>query len=104
MPLPLIAGMGLGHFLTSTLGSGALMGIGYTSGAYTGYGISNTADPIGIHRSKRYKHQSIKLSGMAYGMSGYGRYRRRNTGYRRYRRYGRFSRYRRRSYYRRRYY
>ena len=109
MPFPLI-GAGLLAFksnLPQYIG-GAMMGLGYTSGAYTGYGVSNTVDPIGIHRSKSYKGNHIKLNGMAYGMSGYGRYLRRNTGYRRYRRYGRysrFSRYRRRSYYnRRRYY
>ena len=79
---------------------GALMGLGYTSGAYTGYGISNTVDPLAIH-SKKFKSsqfQQISL-GMPYG--GYS-YRRRRYGSRyRYRsRYG----YRRRSYYRRRYY
>jgi hypothetical protein len=86
--------------------SGVAMGLGYTTGAYAGYGGWNTADPWGIHNKKRYKHQSIKLSGMAYGMSGYGSYRRRYrySRFRRYRRYSRFSRYRRRSYYRRRYY
>jgi hypothetical protein len=78
---------------------GAMMGLGYTSGAYTGYGVSNTVDPIGIHRSKSYKGNKIHLNRMAYGMSGYGRYR-----YRRYSRFRRYRRYRRRSYYRRRYY
>ena len=84
---------------------GLAMGLGYTTGAYTGYGISNTADPLGIHNQKTYynRPQHIQL-GMTYGMSGYGSYRRRYTRYRRYRRYGRYSRYRRRSYYRRRYY
>ena len=72
-------------------------GIGYTGGAYLGYGVTNTADPFGIHKPK-YKYTQMKL-GMPYG--GYG-YRRRRYGSRyRYRsRYG----YRRRSYYRRRYY
>ena len=80
---------------------GALMGLGYTSGAYTGYGISNTVDPLSIH-SKSFKSsqfQQISL-GMPYGNYGYRRrYRRgRYSRYgRRYRRYG----YRRRSYYRR---
>ena len=83
---------------------GLAMGLGYTTGAYQGYGGWNTVDPWGIHKKKGYKGQQIKLSGMAYGMSGYGSYRRRYTRFRRYRRYGRYSRYRRRSYYRRRYY
>ena len=80
---------------------GILMGIGYTSGAYTGYGISNTVDPLSIH-SKSFKSsqfQQISL-GMPYGNYGYRR-RYRNRRYsrygRRYRRYG----YRGRSYYRR---
>ena len=57
---------------------GLAMGLGYTTGAYTGYGISNTADPLGIHNRKSYynRPQHIQL-GMAYGMSGYGSYRRR---------------------------
>lgn len=74
-------------------------GMGYTGGAYAGYGITNTWDPFQIHKPKyKYYKQNIR---MAYGMSGYGRYRRRYTRFRRYRRYGRYSR---RSYYRRRYY
>lgn len=90
--------------IISGLLSGVAMGLGYTTGAYQGYGGWNTADPWGIHnKGKRFKGQSIKLSGMAYGMSGYGSYRRRYR-YSRYRRYRRYSRYRRRSYYRRRYY
>lgn len=90
---PLLAGVG--HFL-----GGHLMGLGYTSGAYTGYGISNTADPFGIHQN-RYKHQKIKINqDMFYGRRFYRR------RYRpRYRRYSRYSRYRRRrSYYSRRFY
>ena len=69
-------------------------GLGYTASAYTGYGITNTADPFGIHKPK-YKYKSYKL-----GMPGYG-YGYRYRGYR-YRR-GRY-RYRRRPYYKRRYY
>ena len=81
-------------------------GIGYTGGAYAGYGITNTIDPFNIHKPKyKYYKQNIR---MAYGMSGYGSYRRRNYGQRRYRRYGRYSRFsryrRRRPYYRRSYY
>jgi hypothetical protein len=69
-------------------------GIGYTGGAYLGYGVSNSVDPFGISRPKykRPVEQSLKMP--------YGYYRR----YRRYRRYGRRYGYRRRSYYRRRYY
>ena len=70
-------------------------GIGYTGGAYLGYGATNTIDPFKIHRPK-YKYSTRKLS-MAYGY-GYGRYRRRYSRFRR----RRYSRYRRRYY--RRYY
>ena len=80
-------------------------GIGYTGGAYLGYGATNTWDPFAIHKPK-YKYSQQKYR-MAYGMSGYGSYRRRYTRFRRYRRYGRysrFSRYRRRPMYRRRRY
>ena len=69
-------------------------GIGYTGGAYLGYGATNTIDPFNIHKPK-YKYSSRKLS-MAYGY-GYGRYRRRYSRFRR----RRYSRYRRRMYYRR---
>ena len=72
-------------------------GIGYTGGAYLGYGVSNSVDPFGINKSKykRSVEQPLKMP--------FGYYRRRF--YRRYRRYGRFrGRYRSRSYYRRRYY
>jgi len=96
----------VGPLIAAGLG-GILMGLGYTTGAYTGYGFWNnkSIDPFGVHSSKGNINKPTKLSlnGMAYGMSGYGRYRRRNYN-RRYRRYGRYSRYRRRSYYRRRYY
>ena len=85
--------------MVAPLAGGILMGLGYTSGAYAGYGGWNTADPYGIH-NKKGSSQTIR---MAYGMSGYGSYRRRYR-YSRYRRYRRYSRYRRRSYYRRRYY
>ena len=88
----------VGGLVAAGLG-GILMGLGYTTGAYAGYGGWNTADPYGIH-NKKNSPQTIR---MAYGMSGYGSYRRRYR-YSRYRRYGRYSRYRRRSYYRRRYY
>lgn len=81
--------------LTDVIG-GFGMGVGYTSGAYGGYGIANTLDPIGIHAVKpsytRPQYGNIEL---AYGYRPYRR---------RYRSYWRYRRYRRRSYYRRRYY
>ena len=73
---------------------GHLMGLGYTSGAYTGYGISNTADPLGIHGKSYRPPQKIQFR-MPYGRRYYGR-----RSY--YSRYGR--RYRRRRSYRSRYY
>ena len=98
----------VGTLVAAGLG-GILMGLGYTSGAYAGYGFWNNpkVDPFQVHKGKSYKGQRMQLSGMAYGMSGYGSYRRRYTRFRRYRRYGRysrFSRYRRRPMYRRRSY
>ena len=90
-----VSGLHLGKFVAKTFGGGSLMGVGYTSGAYTGYGISNTADPIGIHnQAKSYnKPQYIQIEqNMSYG--SYGR--------RSYGRYSRYRGYRRRSYYRRR--
>ena len=85
-------------FLRSPIIQGGQFGIGYTSGAYGGYGATNTWDPFGIHRPK-YKHyqQNIRLPYGSYGRR-YGGYRRRYSRFRRYRGY------RRRSYYRRRYY
>ena len=83
--------------LAQDLIGGLAMGIGYTTGAYTVYGVSNTADPLGIHKQKAYysKPMHIKME-MPYGY-GYGRYRRRYTRFRRrrYSRYSRYSRYRR---------
>lgn len=82
------------HFLRSPIIQGGQFGVGYTGGAYTGFGVSNTWDPLGIHKPK-YKYSSKKL-GLAYGYHGrrYGRYRR----FRRYRGY-RSRRYYRRGYY-----
>lgn len=67
-------------------------GIGYTGGAYLGYGATNTWDPFSLHK-KRYKQGKHVKFRMPYGRYGrsYGRYRR-------------YRGYRRRSYYRRRYY
>lgn len=82
--------------LSDTVG-GFLMGVGYTSGAYGGFGGWNTADPYGIHtQAKSYnKPQFIQVeTGLSYGY--YGR--------RRYRRFRRYRGYRNRRYYRRGYY
>ena len=67
-------------------------GIGYTGGAYLGYGLSNTWDPLSLHK-KHYKQPKHVKFRMPYGYYG-----------RRYGRFRRYRRYRRRSYYRRRFY
>lgn len=87
----------LKEFIPSTL-----FGVGYTTGAYGGYGVTNTWDPLGIHQ-KRYKRGRRVQFRMPYGSYYRRRYRRRYSSYGS--RYGR-SRYgyRRRPYYRRRYY
>jgi len=89
-------------FATSFLPSSAF-GVGYTGGAYLGYGAFNTVDPLRIHGGKKPYTSDTQLNlGMPYGNYGYRRrYRRRYRS--RYTRYGRRSRYgyRRRSYYRR---
>ena len=84
----------------SPLIQGGQFGVGYTGGAYLGYGTTNTGDPFGLHKPKyRRSQQSL---GLPYGRS-YGR--RRYSRYSGYRRYGRSSYYRRRRpYYRRSYY
>ena len=80
-------------FLKSPLIQGGQFGVGYTGGAYLGYGTTNTGDPFGLHKPKyRRSQQSL---GLPYGSYG----RRRYSGYSRYS--GR-TRYSRRSYYRRR--
>ena len=85
--------------LRSPLFQGGGFGVGYTGGAYTGYGITNTSDVFGIHKPK-YKRTQQSL-GLPYGCYSYGRRYGSRYPRRRYRaRYG----YRRRSYYRRRYY
>ena len=80
-----------GRFLRSPIIQGGQFGIGYTSGAYGGYGVSNTFDPLGIHKPK-YRQQKQSL-GLPYGSYGRRRYSRGYSGY---------SRYSRRPYYRRR--
>ncbi len=79
-------------FLKSPIIQGGGFGIGYTSGAYGGYGVSNTIDPLGIHKPK-YSHTKSNL-GLPYGSYGRRRYSRS--------RYSGYTPYRRRSYYRRR--
>jgi len=87
-------------FLKSPIIQGGQFGIGYTSGAYGGYGVTNTADPLGIHKPK-YSTRSSNL-GLPYGSYGRRRY---SRGYSGYSRYSRRSYYRRRRpYYGRRYY
>ena len=81
-------------FIKSPLIQGGGFGLGYTGGAYGGYGISNTADPLGVHKPKYKRHSSkLGLPGYGYGYRyrGYryrrGRYRyRRRPAYRTYRR------------------
>jgi len=86
----LTSGSALKTFARGPIIQGGQFGVGYTGGAYTGYGVTNTADPFGIHKPKySYNKQSL---GLPYG--SYGR--------RRYSRYSGFTRYSRRSYYRRR--
>lgn len=81
---------GLSHFATSGLIQGGQFGVGYTGGAYLGYGGSNTWDPLGVHKKPYKQGQRVKFR-MPYGYYG------------RYKRYRRYRGYRRRSYYRRRY-
>ena len=76
---------------------GAQMGLGYTSGAYAGYGISNTWDPFNLHK-KGFNSPAIIPKDMPYGSYGRRRYSRysgrsRYSGYTRYRRYRRYRRY-----------
>ena len=78
-------------FLRSPILQGGAFGVGYTGGAYAGYGVSNTIDPLGIHKPKYSSHKSNL--GLPYGSYGRRRYSRGDSGY---------SRYSRRSYYRRR--
>ena len=81
-----------GRFLKSPIIQGGQFGVGYTSGAYGGYGVTNTADPLGIHKPKYSRSQGSL--GLPYGSYGRRRYSRS--------RYSGYSRYSRRPYYRRR--
>lgn len=94
MPFGLTIPAFLGLSAATTGSSSLIMGYGYTSGAYLGYGSWNSTDPLKIHTKG---HKSFNVNRISLGMP-YGNY-----GYRRrYRRryYGRRSRYgyRRRSY------
>ncbi len=63
------------QFFRLPLIQGGQFGVGYTGGAYLGYGGTNTGDPFGIHKPK-YKASQSKVINMPYGRS-YG-YRRRS--------------------------
>ena len=86
-------------FARSPIIQGGTFGIGYTGGSYTGYGISNTVDPLKIHQGyKRPQRGNHRLSYYGYGRR---RYRRRygRSRYSRYSGYRRYRRYRSRRYY-----
>ncbi|HHZ97416.1 MAG TPA: hypothetical protein EYN67_18145 [Flavobacteriales bacterium] len=90
--------------LRSPLFQGGGFGVGYTGGAYLGYGTTNTADPFGLHKPKyRRSQQSLGLPYGTYGRRRYSRYPSRYSGYTRYSRRSYYRRrrpyYRRRSYY-----
>ena len=95
---------GVAHRLFgSPIIQGGSFGVGYTGGAYLGYGASNTLDPFSLHNkssNSRPASLQFKMPYGSYGRRRYSRYsgRSRYSGYTRYRRY---RRYRRRSYYRR---
>ena len=89
--------------LKSPIIQGGTFGVGYTGGAYAGYGVSNTWDPLGLHKPK-YSTSKGNL-GLPYGSYGRRRYSRYPSRYSGYTRYSRRSYYRRRRpYYRRRSY
>ena len=83
---------------------GGAFGVGYTGGAYAGYGISNTVDPLGLHKPKYSPKSTNIVPYGSYGRRRYSRYGRSRSyggysGYTRYRRYRRRPNYYRRSYY-----
>ncbi|HHZ94080.1 MAG TPA: hypothetical protein EYN67_00665 [Flavobacteriales bacterium] len=92
-------------FLRSPIIQGGQFGVGYTSGAYGGYGVSNTFDPLGIHKPKYRATTQTLLPYGSYGRRRYSNYGSRSYGsrYSGYTRYSRYRRrrpmYRRRSYY-----
>ena len=82
----------LKEFIPSTL-----FGVGYTTGAYGGYGVTNTWDPLNIHKKSYKRGRRVQFR------MPYGSYYRRSRYHRRYPSYGsRYGRskygYRRRSY------
>ena len=110
MAIPIIGGMLASFALQGAFGGygaatggllgGVKMGIGYTSGAYAGYGIwNNLLDPFGVSSSGKFTQRGS--TNISLGLTKYKKmpfYRRRMYGgYRRRRRYGyrRFRRYRR---------
>ncbi len=83
------------RFARMPLIQGGQFGVGYTSGAYLGYGGTNTVDPLQIHQSyKKPQRGNYRMSYYGYGRRRYSRYRRRS----RYSRYSGYRRYGRRSY------
>ena len=53
-------------FLKSPIIQGGGFGVGYTGGAYLGYGGTNTADPLGLHKPKyRYTQTNLGLPTVA---------------------------------------
>ena len=91
-------------FLRSPIVQGGQFGVGYTSGAYGGYGVTNTADPLGIHKPKYSPKSTNIVPYGSYGRRRYSNYGRQRSyggysGYTRYRRYRRRPNYYRRSYY-----
>ena len=94
-----------GKFFSNPLIQGGNFGVGYTGGAYLGYGASNTWDPFSLHNKSSYRRPQQLTLGMSYGSYGRRRYSRYPSRYSGYTRYSRRSYYRRRRpYYRRRSY
>jgi hypothetical protein len=82
-----LSGSAVKTFLKGPVIQGGQFGVGYTGGSYLGYGVSNTGDPLGIHKPK-YSSKRQNL-GLPYGGYSYGRYGRGRYPRRRYRsRYG----------------
>jgi len=88
-------------FLRSPIIQGGQFGVGYTSGAYGGYGVSNTFDPLGIHKPKYRATTQTLLPYGSYGRRRYSRYGRQTRSYGGYSGYTRYRRYRPRRSYRR---
>ena len=86
-----------GKFFSNPLIQGGNFGVGYTGGAYLGYGASNTWDPFSLHNKSSYRRPQQLNLGMSYGSYGRRRYGRSYGN-----RYSGYTRYSRRSYYRRR--